>query len=855
MGKTKVHQILCETKRKIALPFLALTCLILYCGKVMAAEIPGGFTADSIALEGVEDRNFANAIFSSISKEIESGNYEPDSSWSTREILENYSPANLKDGRAEINASGCGIRSVEGIKLLQNASTIDLRQNDIHDLSPLQSDGSAEDQLYFNGTRIELGGKNFYNVIPAELIGSREGSYVFDSVMTFEPVELNYLCSDEEKKVKLDFDLNLHGDEGGVFNKIYSEMASEVPVGINLTEYADNVSRHTGTEITIIGNADSLLLISANANENIDPYLSPTMQYYSEGRIEATLNLEWQYPFRTRFYRTLKETFRSEIYGGVKLLKTDEEGTPLGGAVYQLYRLEGSMRTRYPDAAAVYTTGEDGRLTITDLPAGSYELVESEAPEGFEADSAPLAFTVGSSAEALISEEVTGGVSEIEVTSGNAEFIPLWDAVTEDDGNGHTVRTHRMIMKGGSTETVSASSRDADCFLANQGREITRLAGEPLDPERLALIPGQTTVRVYAGDVLTGTFSDPAEAREALNEMIRTGAFGSGTGNITVTAEAAYREDESLYREITHKNRKKEKPHSDSEEKSPVPPAVTAEKDTEIRILKTWEGTEHPERAVFQLFLKRKDGSQCQIGKSKEANTDNAFQVSWSYKEIKTAAAETASASNAVPDTATASDASASPSDASKASPSDASKTVLYDEDGMLLDGFVLDDLEEEVYAEETEIPTGWEPEYFEPEYSSQGVVLLKVRNRKVQSPEEDHPENRITERTYSSGGGSSGAEYGTPAAAGAVPPVEPLKEQEENHPVQEVLGAARNRRVIQLPGLPYGVIAARGLPQMGQQEDFPPERSFIFLIIAAALGTGTVMLKKKRRKEEAERE
>ena len=120
------------------------------------------------------------------------------------------------------------------------------------------------------------------------------------------------------------------------------------------------------------------------------------------------------------------------------------------------------------------------------------------------------------------------------------------------------------------------------------------------------------------------------------------GAFGSGTGNITITGKAAYRENESLYRELTHQNRKTEEPLPDPEEPDTEPPAVTAERGKEIIIRKTWDDEVHPTRALFQLFLKGKDGEPHRIGDSKEANADNGFQVSWSYKEIKTAA-ETAS--------------------------------------------------------------------------------------------------------------------------------------------------------------------------------------------------------------------
>ena len=58
--------------------------------KAYAAEVPSFFTVDSIMQEGIEDRNFAEAIYKSISEQIEKDNYILDESWNTKEILINY---------------------------------------------------------------------------------------------------------------------------------------------------------------------------------------------------------------------------------------------------------------------------------------------------------------------------------------------------------------------------------------------------------------------------------------------------------------------------------------------------------------------------------------------------------------------------------------------------------------------------------------------------------------------------------------------------------------------------------------------------------------------------------------------
>lgn len=62
--------------------------------------------------------------------------------------------------------------------------------------------------------------------------------------------------------------------------------------------------------------------------------------------------------------------------GAVRIIKTDaEDGAPLAGATFELVSNNAVIATA--------TTGADGTLTFTDVPAGTYTLRETSAPEGY----------------------------------------------------------------------------------------------------------------------------------------------------------------------------------------------------------------------------------------------------------------------------------------------------------------------------------------------------------------------------------------------------------------------------------------------------------------------------------------
>ncbi|MFD2706956.1 SpaA isopeptide-forming pilin-related protein [Salibacterium lacus] len=82
------------------------------------------------------------------------------------------------------------------------------------------------------------------------------------------------------------------------------------------------------------------------------------------------------------------EVSNPPLPGSVELTKTDQEGETLEGAVFELQDSSGeTLQTEL-------TTGTDGTLTVNDLAPGTYQFIETEAPEDYQLNEEPVPFEI-----------------------------------------------------------------------------------------------------------------------------------------------------------------------------------------------------------------------------------------------------------------------------------------------------------------------------------------------------------------------------------------------------------------------------------------------------------------------------
>lgn len=118
----------------------------------------------------------------------------------------------------------------------------------------------------------------------------------------------------------------------------------------------------------------------------------------------------------------------------VQTILKDHPDTPLEGAKYEIWSIDGSNRTKFTNT--VFVSDSTGFIEIPNLPEGDYELVEIIAPIGYYRISEPIPFTV-----------VLGTVSTHDVDDNNG-----WYVQTETNSNGQVVDLYIVVENTYGTE-------------------------------------------------------------------------------------------------------------------------------------------------------------------------------------------------------------------------------------------------------------------------------------------------------------------------------------------------------------------------------------------------------------------
>ncbi|MGN0108460.1 MAG: Cna B-type domain-containing protein, partial [Bifidobacterium sp.] len=111
----------------------------------------------------------------------------------------------------------------------------------------------------------------------------------------------------------------------------------------------------------------------------------------------------------------------------VKLLKTDESGNPVAGAVMHVATASGTQ------VGASWTSGS--QATAMQLAAGDYQLVEDAAPAGYQLATSPVAFTVN--ADGTVSVNGAKADSATVTMSDKLDTIDITGVKQWNDNNNH----------------------------------------------------------------------------------------------------------------------------------------------------------------------------------------------------------------------------------------------------------------------------------------------------------------------------------------------------------------------------------------------------------------------------------
>ncbi|WP_070041931.1 SpaA isopeptide-forming pilin-related protein [Robinsoniella peoriensis] len=382
--------------------------------KVMPKLGASEFTVDAIVAAGIEDRNFAQAIYDAIvadpTKFLDGNTLTVNNFGNVKELLGAFTGNVDGDGTGKDEAGK--IKSIVGVSLLHSIVGLNLKNNLIANLNPLSiTDATAlggvtpEEQKYYGLKGVNLQIDIIGNPIRRfpEIIGGRINFYDSEvpSLSGYEipltKLELVYF-SNGEKDFKGSYvvPLDIYANDERVF--FQENYTSIVEPSIDFPDIE-------GSGAVIPANAPKGGQISELPIENIvksgsfDILLGVEegMFWYfvtsRDGATPSSVTPKFYIPIQTKIY-TKTEPAQLTTAHSVSLKKLGaDDNKGKAGAVYNLYKKNSTGTDEL--VMENLTTDANGLLQVTQgLTAAEYYFQEIKAPEGYEINAAKVPFVV-----------------------------------------------------------------------------------------------------------------------------------------------------------------------------------------------------------------------------------------------------------------------------------------------------------------------------------------------------------------------------------------------------------------------------------------------------------------------------
>ena len=178
--------------------------------------------------------------------------------------------------------------------------------------------------------------------------------------------------------------------------------------------------------------------------------------------------------------------FENEPYGNLSILKTDADGNPLAGAVFELRTTDGAL-------VATVTSGENGLAVVPNLK-GDFIVTEVKSPEGFLLDSTPhpVHIEAGKPAQITIKNDAVAGLKIVKTVEQTGE--PLEGV------------TFRIEKPDGGLIGEYTTDEQGQIFVSLEPQTV--VVREISAPEGYSVDSTPRTVEIKANDITTLTYKD-----------------------------------------------------------------------------------------------------------------------------------------------------------------------------------------------------------------------------------------------------------------------------------------------------------------------------------------------------------